>query len=94
MAMMSIWSMLLPAGLSVQAIIDRIEAKNIEAVVCDTSTPSILNDVQRYRVAGCGEAFAARFAGGTARLGTAERDACNVAFARSCGDTRVRIHGA
>ena len=35
-----------PAGnFSVQAIIDRISAKNIEAVVCDTSTPSILNDV-------------------------------------------------
>ncbi len=33
------------AGYSVQAIIDRIAAKNIEAVVCDTSTPSILNDV-------------------------------------------------
>jgi len=33
------------AGSSVQAIIDRITAKNIEAVVCDTSTPSILNDV-------------------------------------------------
>ena len=30
---------------SVQAVIDRIEAKRIEAVVCDTSTPSILNDV-------------------------------------------------
>jgi anaerobic magnesium-protoporphyrin IX monomethyl ester cyclase len=35
-----------PAGnFSVKAVIDRIEAKNIEAVVCDTSTPSILNDV-------------------------------------------------
>lgn len=33
------------AGLSVGAIIDRIQAKNIDAVVCDTSTPSILNDV-------------------------------------------------
>ncbi|MGB7864409.1 MAG: cobalamin-dependent protein, partial [Candidatus Sulfotelmatobacter sp.] len=33
------------AGASVQAIVDRIKAKNIEAVVCDTSTPSILNDV-------------------------------------------------
>src|SRR5882724_1294993 len=33
------------AGNSVQTIIDRIEAKKIEAVVCDTSTPSILNDV-------------------------------------------------
>jgi radical SAM superfamily enzyme YgiQ (UPF0313 family) len=33
------------AGYSVQAIIDRIEAKNIEALVCDTSTPSIINDV-------------------------------------------------
>jgi radical SAM superfamily enzyme YgiQ (UPF0313 family) len=33
------------AGYSVQAVIDRIQAKNIEAVVCDTSTPSILNDV-------------------------------------------------
>jgi radical SAM superfamily enzyme YgiQ (UPF0313 family) len=33
------------AGCSVQAVIDRIAAKNIEAVVCDTSTPSILNDV-------------------------------------------------
>ncbi len=32
-------------GFSVQAVIDRIAAKNIEAVVCDTSTPSILNDV-------------------------------------------------
>jgi anaerobic magnesium-protoporphyrin IX monomethyl ester cyclase len=29
----------------VQAVIDRIAGKNIEAVVCDTSTPSILNDV-------------------------------------------------
>lgn len=33
------------AGGSVQAVIDRIEGKNIQAVVCDTSTPSILNDV-------------------------------------------------
>jgi anaerobic magnesium-protoporphyrin IX monomethyl ester cyclase len=33
------------SGQSVQAIIDQIEAKQIEAVVCDTSTPSILNDV-------------------------------------------------
>lgn len=30
---------------SVQQVIDRIAAKNIEAVVCDTCTPSILNDV-------------------------------------------------
>ena len=30
---------------SVKEVIDRIAAKNIEAVVCDTSTPSILNDV-------------------------------------------------
>ena len=34
------------AGNSVQQVIDRIEAKNIEAVVCDTSTPSIVNDVK------------------------------------------------
>ena len=33
------------AGYSAQAVIDRIHSKNIEAVVCDTSTPSILNDV-------------------------------------------------
>jgi anaerobic magnesium-protoporphyrin IX monomethyl ester cyclase len=33
------------AGNSVRAIIDRIQAKQIEAVVCDTSTPSILNDI-------------------------------------------------
>ncbi len=33
------------AALSVQAVIDRIAAKNIGAVVCDTSTPSIVNDV-------------------------------------------------
>ena len=32
------------AGFSVKAIVDRIEAKNIDAVVCDTSTPSIIND--------------------------------------------------
>src|SRR5581483_6019441 len=32
-------------GQSVQAIIDRIAAKQIDALVCDTSTPSILNDV-------------------------------------------------
>ena len=32
-------------GFSVKAVIDRIEAKNIDAVICDTSTPSILNDV-------------------------------------------------
>src|SRR5690349_12853012 len=35
-----------PAGnFTVKAVIDRIAAKNIEAVVCDTSTPSILNDI-------------------------------------------------
>lgn len=34
------------AGASVQAIIDRIQAMNVEAVVCDTSTPSILNDIK------------------------------------------------
>jgi len=34
------------AGFTVQAVIDRIQAKNIEALVCDTSTPSILNDVR------------------------------------------------
>jgi anaerobic magnesium-protoporphyrin IX monomethyl ester cyclase len=34
------------AGASVQAVIDRILAKNIDAVVCDTSTPSILNDLK------------------------------------------------
>jgi len=33
------------AGYSVQDIINRITAKDLEAVVCDTSTPSILNDV-------------------------------------------------
>ena len=33
------------AECSVQAVIDRINAKNIEAVVCDTSTPSIINDI-------------------------------------------------
>ncbi len=33
------------AECTVQAVIDRIEAKNIDAVVCDTSTPSIINDV-------------------------------------------------
>src|SRR6201981_3765694 len=33
------------AGSSVKEVIDRIAAKNIEAVICDTSTPSILNDV-------------------------------------------------
>src|SRR5258708_15218799 len=32
-------------GFSVKAGIDRIASKNIEAVVCDTSTPSILNDI-------------------------------------------------
>src|SRR6202012_4188803 len=32
------------AGFSLQHVIDRINAKNIDAVVCDTSTPSILND--------------------------------------------------
>lgn len=34
------------AGYTVQSVIDRIHAKNIDAVVCDTSTPSILNDVE------------------------------------------------
>jgi anaerobic magnesium-protoporphyrin IX monomethyl ester cyclase len=34
------------SGATVRAIIDRIEAKDINAVVCDTSTPSILNDIQ------------------------------------------------
>jgi radical SAM superfamily enzyme YgiQ (UPF0313 family) len=34
------------AGYSVQDLIDRISSKNIDAVVCDTSTPSIINDVR------------------------------------------------
>jgi anaerobic magnesium-protoporphyrin IX monomethyl ester cyclase len=34
------------SGASVKAIIDRIGARNIGAVVCDTSTPSILNDIK------------------------------------------------
>jgi anaerobic magnesium-protoporphyrin IX monomethyl ester cyclase len=34
------------AGYTAQTVIDRINSKNIEAVVCDTSTPSILNDVK------------------------------------------------
>ena len=42
---LSIWLIRPAAGFSVQAVIDRIAAKNVEAVVCDTSTPSILNDV-------------------------------------------------
>ena len=33
------------AQISIQTVIDRIETKGIQAVVCDTSTPSILNDV-------------------------------------------------
>jgi len=33
------------AGYTVRSVIDRIDAKNIDAVVCDTSTPSILNDI-------------------------------------------------
>src|ERR1700739_957812 len=33
------------SGASVKSVIDRIDAKNIQAVVCDTSTPSILNDI-------------------------------------------------
>lgn len=32
--------------LSLKAVSDRIEAKGMEAVVCDTSTPSIVNDVR------------------------------------------------
>src|SRR5579863_3205109 len=34
------------AGYTVQQVIDRIHAKNVEAVLCDTSTPSIINDVR------------------------------------------------
>jgi anaerobic magnesium-protoporphyrin IX monomethyl ester cyclase len=34
------------AEATLQTVIDRIGAKDIEAVVCDTSTPSILNDVK------------------------------------------------
>jgi len=34
------------SGATVRSVIDRIQAKNINAVVCDTSTPSILNDIQ------------------------------------------------
>ena len=33
------------AGCTIQAVIDRIARNNVQAVVCDTSTPSILNDV-------------------------------------------------
>jgi anaerobic magnesium-protoporphyrin IX monomethyl ester cyclase len=34
------------AGHSVDYVIDRIRAKNVKAVVCETSTPSIVNDVR------------------------------------------------
>lgn len=34
------------SGATVRTVIDRINAKNINAVVCDTSTPSILNDIK------------------------------------------------
>jgi anaerobic magnesium-protoporphyrin IX monomethyl ester cyclase len=34
------------AQMPVQGVIDRIKAKNVQAVVCDTSTPSIVNDVR------------------------------------------------
>ena len=37
------------AVVSVQYVIDRIKAKNIEALVCDTSTPSIVNDLRVVR---------------------------------------------
>src|ERR1700729_4524319 len=33
------------SGASVHAVIDRIDTQNIDAVVWDTSTPSILNDI-------------------------------------------------
>ncbi len=33
------------AGYTLQQVIDRIEARNVDAVICDTSTPSILNDI-------------------------------------------------
>jgi radical SAM superfamily enzyme YgiQ (UPF0313 family) len=33
------------ANLSLKAVLDRVEAKRIGAVVCDTSTPSIVNDI-------------------------------------------------
>jgi anaerobic magnesium-protoporphyrin IX monomethyl ester cyclase len=33
------------SGFSLRSIVDRIQAKGIDAVVCDTSTPSILNDI-------------------------------------------------
>jgi anaerobic magnesium-protoporphyrin IX monomethyl ester cyclase len=34
------------AGYSLRDVIDRIKTKNIQAVICDTSTPSISNDVR------------------------------------------------
>src|SRR3954469_8762542 len=34
------------SGATVRSVIDRIQAKGIDAVVCDTSTPSILNDIK------------------------------------------------
>src|SRR5262245_16781237 len=34
------------AEISIDDVIDRLEAKNIDAVVCDTSTPSIMNDIK------------------------------------------------
>src|SRR5579871_4864901 len=33
------------SGATVRTVNDLIDAKNIDAVVCDTSTPSILNDI-------------------------------------------------
>ncbi len=67
------------AGFSVQAVIDRIAAKNIEAVICDTSTPSILNDVSVIESSGCCEAVPACAAGRTSCVGITQRNACHVA---------------
>src|SRR5581483_2368619 len=33
------------ARMSIQAVIDRIRARDVQAIVCDTSTPSIVNDI-------------------------------------------------
>ena len=80
------------AGYTVQSVIDRIAAKNIEAVICDTSTPSILNDVSVIESSACGQSISACAAGRAPCVGATQGNAGHVRFPRSRGYPRVRIH--
>lgn len=81
------------ASLSVGAVIDRIQAKNIDAVVCDTSTPSILNDVSVIEALMSAKPSLSVLMW-TPRFVTSARNARTLGRAGSSSNSRIRVHGS